>query len=137
MTRAEIVAINRLRQHEEPHEEIESANATSVTSVTSAGASPASGQSGGQNQTHSRFRRWGDLLLAGVGDADELNVEPAAAPDHQQQQREPQGEAGEQEQDRRAPALQKELKTVQVQSHHFQNLFVFATRPCCAGANCG
>jgi hypothetical protein len=34
--------------------------------------------------------------------------------------------------------LRKELKTVAVQSHHFQNLFLFATRTCsCAAAVAG
>ena len=133
LTRAEIVAANRLRQHEEPHDEM----VTAMDAATAAGdnRSGASVQSGGQNQTHARFQRWGKLLLAGVGEADELNVDPAAALD-QQQRREQEAGTGEQEQDRYAagPAgLQKELKTVPVQSHHFQNLFVFATRPCCAG----
>lgn len=116
MTRAEIVAANRLRQHEEPHDEMDT-----VEAMNAANSSRTSEQRGGQNQTHARFRRWGELLLAGVGAADELTVDPP----------EQDGEVAKREQDGYA-GLRKELKTVQVQSHHFQNLFVFATRTCCA-----
>lgn len=126
MTRAEIIAANRMRQHEEPHDEMNTG-----TWINAAGPSSPSGQTGGQNQTHARFRRWGELLLAGVGGADELTVDPPLALDEQLRPKHV-GEGAKREQDRNAGGLRKELKTVQVQSHHFQNLFVFATRNCCA-----
>ena len=124
MTRAEIVAANRLRQHEEPHEEMGTG-----TGINAASSSSISGQTGGQNQTHARFRRWGELLLAGVGNADELALDHPVALD-EQHRHEHADEVGKRDQDQRGAGLRKELTTVQVQSHHFQNLFVFATRTC-------
>lgn len=131
MTRAEIVAANRLRQHEEPHEEMDAAMkpASNECGGKSAGAS---GQGGGPNQSHVRFQRWGKLLLAGVGGPEE--VWPAKVEQLRQDENENEGEQPQEQHNRNTKQLWKELKTVAVQSHHFQNLFVFATRTCSPGA---
>lgn len=125
MTRAEVVAANRLRQHEEPHEEMDACK-----NAAGAGSAELQPQSSGQNQTHARFWRWGELLLAGVGEAGEVTSDQHACADGFQERGAHQvGELGQREE--HAHELQKELKMVPVQRHHFQNLFVFATRGCC------
>jgi hypothetical protein len=167
LTRAEIIALNRLRQHEEPHDELELDVATEGTGKKPRGKGA---PGGGKNQSHARFRRWGELLLAGIGEAAELaevaeEAEEAATagttatagettsienqsqgqdqdPPRKDAQEQGQEEEGGQRQGSVSAAssggLRKELKTVAVQSHHFQNLFLFATRTCsCAAAVAG
>ena len=136
-SRKQLVAAARLRQHEQPHDEPGaeengaegrgadgngggSADSETAGAGGSAGDSQSPGPGGGKGKgkttggqlANARFERWGSLLLAGV----EPEEDAAST------------EAGVQ--------VAKELRTVRVQAHHFQNLFLFATRMGRRGAAC-
>ena len=142
-SRKQLVAAARRRQHEQPHDEPGaeengaegrgadgngggSADSETAGAGGSAGDSQSTtprdgkGRGGGKGKgkttggqlANARFERWGSLLLAGV----EPEEDAAST------------EAGVQ--------VAKELRTVRVQAHHFQNLFLFATRMGRRGAAC-
>ena len=129
MTREQIVAASRKKQHEDAHDKLE-AEATVV--VPAAAAAGGGKVSGGQKQ-NVRFQRWGELLLAGVGEAEEL----AEAQGQARQQ----ALLGQQQQGEQSPGgntnllLRTELHNIDVQKHHFQNVFLFASR-CCTADGC-
>ena len=141
-SRKQLVAAARLRQHEQPHDEpgngedgaegssadgnvdgavgSDAAGAGSADDSRSTGPRAGKGKGDGKGKgkttggqlANARFERWGSLLLAGV----EPEEDAAST------------EAGVQ--------VAKELRTVRVQAHHFQNLFLFATRMGRRGAAC-
>ena len=134
-SRKQLVAAARRRQHEQPHDEPGteedaaegsgadgngggSADSETAGAGGSAGDSQSTtprdgkgerkgkgkGKTTGGQLANARFERWGSLLLAGVEPEEEPKNTEADA------------------------QVEKELRTVRVQAHHFQNLFLFATR---------